>query len=168
MSNFIADFQLNFIEDNRWRYITNGLGTTFSVTLFAAVFGVLLGFLVALVRSTVDKGGSKSVLLKILDFICKVYLTVIRGTPAMIQLLIMYYIIFASPDISKQFVAILSFGINSGVKVYLDGSLRRFDVVYPAAGTASSAAELTVSELELATSPEAWVDVTQIPSVNEE
>ncbi|MBQ8583709.1 MAG: YbaK/EbsC family protein [Clostridia bacterium] len=60
------------------------------------------------------------------------------------------------------------FGINSGVKVYLDGSLRRFDVVYPAAGTASSAVELTVSELELATSPEAWVDVTQIPSVNEE
>lgn len=117
MSNFIADFQLNFIEDNRWRYITNGLGTTFSVTLFAAVLGVLLGFLVALVRSTVDKGGSKSVLLKILDFICKVYLTVIRGTPAMIQLLIMYYIIFASPDISKQFVAILSFGINSGAYV---------------------------------------------------
>lgn len=60
------------------------------------------------------------------------------------------------------------FGTNSGVKVYLDGSLRRFDVVYPAAGTASSAVELTVSELELATSPEAWVDVTQIPSVNEE
>lgn len=60
------------------------------------------------------------------------------------------------------------FGINSGVKVYLDGSLRRFDVVYPAAGTASSAVELTVSELELATSPEAWVDVTQIPSANEE
>ena len=64
-----------------------------------------------------DKGGSKSIVLKILDAICKVYLTVIRGTPAMIQLLIMYYVIFSSPDISKQFVAILSFGINSGAYV---------------------------------------------------
>ena len=117
MSNFIADFQLNFIEDNRWRYIANGLGTTFSVTLFAALLGVILGFLVALVRSTVDKGGSKSVFLKMLDVICKVYLTVIRGTPAMIQLLIMYFIIFGSSDVSKQFVAILSFGINSGAYV---------------------------------------------------
>ena len=107
MSNFISDFHLNFIQDNRWRYIANGLGTTFSVTLFAAVLGVCLGFIVALIRSTVDKGGSKSKILKILDFICKIYLTVIRGTPAMIQLLIMYYIIFASPNISKQFVAIL-------------------------------------------------------------
>lgn len=117
MENFIAKFQLNFIDDNRWRYIADGLGTTFSVTFFAAILGVILGFLIALVRSTVDKGGSKSILLKILDTICKIYLTVIRGTPAMIQLLIMYYVIFASPDVSKQFVAILSFGINSGAYV---------------------------------------------------
>ncbi|MBR5578330.1 MAG: amino acid ABC transporter permease [Lachnospiraceae bacterium] len=117
MDNFIAKFQLNFIDDSRWRYIADGLGTTFSVTFFAAVLGVLLGFIIALIRSTVDKGGSKSVILKILDWFCKVYLTVIRGTPAMIQLLIMYYVIFSSPDISKQFVAILSFGINSGAYV---------------------------------------------------
>ena len=117
MDNFIAKFQLNFIEDNRWRYITDGLGTTFTVTIFAAVLGVILGFVIALIRSTVDKGGSKSVILRILDLFCKVYLTVIRGTPAMIQLLIMYYVIFSSPDISKQFVAILSFGINSGAYV---------------------------------------------------
>ncbi|MGN1331571.1 MAG: amino acid ABC transporter permease [Lachnospiraceae bacterium] len=117
MEEFKQKFYLNFIEDNRWRYITNGLGTTFTVTIFAILLGVALGFLVALVRSTADKSGSKNILLRILDWVCKLYLTVIRGTPAMIQLLIMYYIIFASPNVSKQFVAILSFGINSGAYV---------------------------------------------------
>ena len=117
MEEFIAKFHMNFIEDNRWRYITNGLGTTFTVTFFAIILGLVLGFLIALVRFTADKSGSKSVVLKILDCICKVYLTVIRGTPAMIQLLIMYYIVFASPNVSKQFVAILSFGINSGAYI---------------------------------------------------
>lgn len=117
VEEFIAKFHMNFIEDNRWRYITNGLGTTFTVTFFAIILGLVLGFLIALVRFTADKSGSKSVVLKILDCICKVYLTVIRGTPAMIQLLIMYYIVFASPNVSKQFVAILSFGINSGAYI---------------------------------------------------
>ena len=117
VEEFIAKFHMNFIEDNRWRYITNGLGTTFTVTFFAIILGLVLGFLIALVRFTADKSGSKSVVLKILDGICKVYLTVIRGTPAMIQLLIMYYIVFASPNVSKQFVAILSFGINSGAYI---------------------------------------------------
>lgn len=117
MDNFIAKFQVNFIDDNRWRYITDGLSTTFTVTFFAVILGVVLGFLIALIRSTVDKNGSKSPVLKILDAICKIYLTVIRGTPAMIQLLIMYYVVFASPNVSKQFVAILSFGINSAAYV---------------------------------------------------
>lgn len=117
MEQFTQNFYLNFIKDSRWRYITNGLGTTFTVTFFAVVLGVALGFLIALVRSTADKSGSKSVVLKILNGICKVYLTVIRGTPAMIQLLIMYYIVFASPNVSKQFVAILTFGINSAAYV---------------------------------------------------
>lgn len=117
MGSFRDEFYLNFIEDNRWRYITDGLGTTFTVTLFATILGVLLGLVIALIRSTADKSGSKSIVLKILDAICKVYLTVIRGTPAMIQLLIMFYIVFASPNVSKQFVAILSFGINSAAYV---------------------------------------------------
>ena len=87
------------------------------VTIFASIVGVVLGFLIALIRSTADKSGSRNFVLKLLDWCCKVYLTVIRGTPAMIQLLIMYYIIFASPNVSKQFVAILSFGINSAAYV---------------------------------------------------
>ena len=110
--SFKEEFILNFIEDNRWRYITNGLGTTLTVTFFAVILGVALGLVIALIRSTADKSGSKSIILKILDWICKLYLTVIRGTPAMIQLLIMYYIVFTSPDISKQFVAIISLALT--------------------------------------------------------
>ncbi len=117
MEAFKEKFYLNFIEDDRWRYITEGLGTTFVVTIFAALLGVALGFLIAVVRSTADKNEEKSWILKVLDFICKIYLTIIRGTPTMIQLLIMYYIVFTSPDISKRFVAILAFGINSGAYV---------------------------------------------------
>ena len=117
VADFKAKFILNFIEDNRWKYITEGLGTTFSVTIFAILLGTLLGFLVAVIRSTADKNDRNPLIVRILDWICKVYLTVIRGTPAMIQLLIMYYIVFTSPDISKRFVAILTFGINSGAYV---------------------------------------------------
>ncbi len=117
MADFKAKFILNFIEDNRWRYITEGLGTTFTVTFFAIILGTILGFLVAVIRSTADKNDRNPLIVRILDWFCKVYLTVIRGTPAMIQLLIMYYIVFTSPDISKRFVAILTFGINSGAYV---------------------------------------------------
>ncbi len=114
---FKEKFYVNFIVDNRWRYITEGLGTTFIVTIFAILLGVALGFIVALIRSTADKTGKKSFIVKILDGLCKIYLTIIRGTPTMIQLLIMYYIVFSSPNISKRFVAILAFGINSGAYV---------------------------------------------------
>ncbi|MGN0307217.1 MAG: amino acid ABC transporter permease [Lachnospiraceae bacterium] len=117
MEDFKQKFYVNFIQDDRWKYITNGLGTTFTVTFFAIILGVALGFVIALIRSTADKSGSKNIVLRLLDWFCKLYLTVIRGTPAMIQLLIMYYIVFATPNVSKQFVAILSFGINSGAYV---------------------------------------------------
>ena len=115
--NFREEFYLNFIQDDRWRYITRGLGTTFTVTIFAVILGVALGIVIALIRSTADKNDRNPLIVRILDWFCKVYLTVIRGTPAMIQLLIMYYIVFTSPDISKRFVAILTFGINSGAYV---------------------------------------------------
>ena len=102
-----------FIEDNRWRYITDGLKITLLVTVFAVLIGVVLGFLIAIVRTTHDKTGK----LKILNAICKVYLTVIRGTPVVVQLMIIYFIIFGSVDISKVLVAIIAFGINSGAYV---------------------------------------------------
>ena len=113
MNDFILSFENNFITDNRYLYLVQGLGTTLLITLFAAILGILLGLLVAIVRSTYDKTGK----LKFVNAICNVYLTVIRGTPAMVQLLIMYYVIFASTSMSKVVVAILSFGINSGAYV---------------------------------------------------
>ncbi len=113
MDGFIASFKNNFIDDNRYMYLVEGLGTTLLVTAFAAILGILLGFLVAIIRSTYDKTGK----MKIPNYICVIYLTVIRGTPSMVQLLIMYYVIFASASVGKPLVAILSFGINSGAYV---------------------------------------------------
>ena len=113
MQELKKEFILNFIEDNRWKYIVDGLKITLIVTIFAVLIGVLLGFLIAIVRTTHDKTGK----LKILNAICKVYLTVIRGTPVVVQLMIIYFIIFGSVEISKVLVAIIAFGINSGAYV---------------------------------------------------
>lgn len=113
MDSFIQKFQQNFLEEDRYLYLLNGLKTTLLITLFAVILGIFLGFLVAIVRSTYDKTGK----LKVLNIICNLYLTVIRGTPVMVQLLIMYYVIFATSSMDKVVVAILSFGINSGAYV---------------------------------------------------
>ena len=113
MQELKSSFISNFIDDNRWRYITDGLKITLLDTVFAVLIGVVLGFLIAIVRTTHDKTGK----LKILNAICKVYLTVIRGTPVVVQLMIIYFIIFGSVDISKVVVAIVAFGINSGAYV---------------------------------------------------
>ena len=110
MSGFKESFYQNFIEKDRWQYLLTGLENTLLITIFAVLIGVAIGFLVAIIRASHDKNGS----LKILNFICRVYLTVIRGTPTMIQLMITYYIIFASVNVSKIFVAVCAFGINSG------------------------------------------------------
>ena len=104
---------MNFIKDDRWKYIWDGLGTTLKVTLFAVILGIVLGFLVAVVRSTYEKTGK----LRILNFLCKIYLTVIRGTPVVVQLLIIYFVIFGSVKIDKVMVAVLAFGLNSGAYV---------------------------------------------------
>ena len=103
----------NFIKDERWRYLTDGLQVTLEVTFFSVLIGIVIGFLVAVVRSTYDKTGK----LKLLNAICKVYLTVIRGTPVQVQLMIIYFVVFGSVNISKVIVAVISFGINSGAYV---------------------------------------------------
>lgn len=113
LQSFQGRFYLNFIADDRWKYLVNGLKVTLTITFFALIIGVVLGFLVAIVRSTYDKTGK----LKILNLICKVYLTVIRGTPVVVQLLIIYFIIFGSVDINKTLVAVMAFGFNSGAYV---------------------------------------------------
>ena len=115
--NFLESFgqklHETFIEGDRWHYLTDGLKTTLIVTVFAALLGIVLGFLLAIVRSTHDKTGK----LKILNAFAKLYLTVIRGTPVVVQLLIIYFVIFASINIPKVVVAIMAFGLNSGAYV---------------------------------------------------
>lgn len=113
IQDFFDDFQRNFIQDNRWKYIVDGLKTTLLVTFLALILGVALGFLVAIIRATYDKTKK----LKILNFICNIYITVIRGTPVVVQLLIIMYVIFASVNIEKVVVAVLAFGLNSGAYV---------------------------------------------------
>ena len=110
---FYSRFYLNFIEDDGWKYITVGLKNTLIITFFACLMGIVLGFLVGMVRSTYEKTHK----LKILNAICKVYLTVIRGTPVVVQLMIIYFVVFGSVRISKVLVAVLAFGINSGAYV---------------------------------------------------
>ena len=122
LSQLAADFKLNFLDDSRWTYLLNGLVVTLEITFAAVLLGIVIGVLVATVRSTWDqnsenmhKGPAKSAL-GFLNGICKIYLTVIRGTPVVIQLMIMYYIIFASSR-NGVLIAMLAFGINSGAYV---------------------------------------------------
>ena len=106
-------FKQNFIEDNRYLYLLKGLGNTIIITIFAVLIGIIFGSLLAIVRTTYDRTGN----LPILNFLAKVYLTIIRGTPTMVQLLIIYYVVFASTNVSKVFVAIVAFGLNSAAYV---------------------------------------------------
>lgn len=108
-----SKFINNFIAEDRWKYLTDGLAVTLQITLCAVILGIVLGFLVAIVRSTHDRTGK----LKILNALCNLYLTVIRGTPVVVQLLIIYFVIFGSSSPSKVMVAVLAFGINSGAYV---------------------------------------------------
>jgi len=110
---FIEDFRLNFIEDGRYKYILQGLGNTLIISLLAVLVGIAIGFLVAIIRSNHDKTGH----MKVANALCKIYLTVVRGTPTMIQLLIIYYVIFATVNVPKIVVAFVAFGLNSGAYV---------------------------------------------------
>lgn len=122
MDELKRKFIQDFIEDNRWHYITDGLKTTLLVTILALIIGVLIGMVVAIVRCAHDQQekkdlkGVKGFLLRLANAICRLYITVIRGTPTLVQLLIMYFIILVSFR-SKVTVAVLTFGINSGAYV---------------------------------------------------
>ncbi|NLM84540.1 MAG: amino acid ABC transporter permease [Clostridiales bacterium] len=122
MERLKDEFILNFVEDDRWRYLVDGLRATIIITFSALIIGIVIGLVVATVRSTHDKTietmhpGIGRTILKILNFICKLYVTVIRGVPVVVQLLIAYFIIFVSVT-NGVVVGILTFGINSGAYV---------------------------------------------------
>ncbi len=105
-----AKFILNFITGDRWMSLLRGLAVTLKITFFAVILGFVLGFSVAIVRDVYENTKK----LKVLNFLCNVYLTVIRGTPVVVQLLIIYFVIFSSMKIDKSIAAVLAFGINSG------------------------------------------------------
>ena len=117
-----ADFILNFVQGNRWRYLMNGLGTTLLITLLACLLGIAIGVVIAMVRSTYDKTkeGARMTLGRrlfgVANGFCRLYLTVLRGTPVVVQLMIIYFVIFASSD-NGTLVAALAFGLNSGAYV---------------------------------------------------
>ena len=108
-----------FVYENRWKFFTNGLATTFIVTIGALIIGIIIGMIVALIRSTHDSQSKKpNIILRILNSICKVYVTVLRGTPLMVQLLIMGFVVMV-PKSSFQttLCAVITLGINSGAYV---------------------------------------------------
>lgn len=117
IGNYFNDLKIRFIstfiEGDRWKFLTDGLAITLKVAFFAVLLGIVLGFIVAIIRATNTKTGR----LKILNFFCKIYITVIRGTPVVVQLLIIYFVIFGSVKIDKVIVAVLAFGLNSGAYV---------------------------------------------------
>ena len=112
-NEFKYDFYRNFIKDAQWHYITDGLVITAKLTFFSVLIGIALGFLAAIIRCTHDKIGK----LKILNGIVKLYLTVIRGTPVLVQLMIIYFVIFMPLNVDKLPAAVLCFGLNSGAYV---------------------------------------------------
>lgn len=123
IQNFIDKFTFVFLEKQRYLYILNGLKTTALVTVLALLLGLVIGILVAVIRTAHDqmserqqKGSFAHTLLAVLNAFCRLYLTIIRGTPAMVQLLLMYFVFMVSST-NKVLVAVLTFGINSGAYV---------------------------------------------------
>lgn len=116
-NSFKEDFRINFLEHDRWKTIFKGLWVTLELTFCALIIGIVLGFLVAFVRCTYLKKTKRGIVLKILNGICQFYLTIIRGTPAMVQIMIIYFVIFMPLGVSKFLSAVVCFGINSGAYV---------------------------------------------------
>ena len=120
--NFKKQFVLNFVTDNRWRYLVNGLGVTLKITFFSLIFGSAIGLVVAIIRSTYDKNwqtmrrGLGRFLLGLINRMCEIYITLIRGTPLVLQLLIFYFVIFVSIR-DGVLVGILGFTINAGAYI---------------------------------------------------
>lgn len=121
-AGLMEDFYTCFIEKNRWKYLTSGLQNTILITFFALLIGVVIGIVISIVRSTYAKNyqemkpGFGKKMLAVVNWFCGVYLTVIRGTPVVVQLMIIYYCVFVSSS-NGILIGAVSFGINSGAYV---------------------------------------------------
>ena len=124
MTEFIEELKFVFLDDNRYKLLVEGFFNTLKITAGALLIGVVIGIVVAAIRSSYDKnketmklrGGVGYHILTVINAICKLYLTVIRGTPVVVQLMICYFIVFVSAQDGVP-VAIFAFGINSGAYV---------------------------------------------------
>lgn len=106
-------FYQSVIYDSRYKFILEGLSNTIIIALFAVIIGILIGTMIAFIRNNYEVNGK----MKVLNKIVKVYVDVIRGTPVILQLMIIYYVIFKAVDIGIVIVGIIAFGINSGAYV---------------------------------------------------
>ena len=113
VNKIINSFYESIICDGRYKFIFEGLLNTLIIAFFAVILGFVIGILIAIVRHHHDTNGK----LKILNRLCVWYVNIIRGTPVLLQLMIIYYVIFKSVDISIIIVGILAFGFNSGAYV---------------------------------------------------
>ena len=106
-------FYMSVIYDNRYEYILEGLGNTLLISLFAVIIGIIIGIVIALIRTNYEKNGK----MKFLNSLAKFYVNVVRGTPVILHLMIIYYVIFETVDINIVLVGVIAFGINSGAYV---------------------------------------------------
>ena len=113
VNKIINSFYESIICDGRYKFIFEGLLNTLIIAFFAVILGFVIGILIAIVRHHHDTNGK----LKILNRLCVWYVNIIRGTPVLLQLMIIYYVIFKSVDISIIIVGVLAFGFNSGAYV---------------------------------------------------
>ena len=113
MEKIFNSFYNSVIYDDRYKYIFEGLFHTILIALFAVIIGIIIGTIIAITRNYYENTGK----LKVLNFLGKTYVNIIRGTPVILQLMIIYYVIFKTSDISILIVGIIAFGINSGAYV---------------------------------------------------
>ena len=133
----LSRFHVAFIEGDRWKLYLQGLGITLEMTVFALLFGTILGLLIAVVRTAHDqqRPGHHNLLLGFVNGLCNIYTTVIRGTPMMVQMLIWGFVIFATSR-NKVMVGIVGLSINSGAYVaeIIRGGLMSVDIGQSEAG----------------------------------
>ncbi len=113
IDNILKAFYNSVIYDDRYKYILEGLLNTILIAFFAVILGIIIGTIISIIRHNYETNNR----LKILNKLANAYVSIIRGTPVILQLMIIYYVIFKSVDINILFVGILAFGINSGAYV---------------------------------------------------
>jgi polar amino acid transport system substrate-binding protein len=112
-SGIVEQFKSCFVTDGRYHYLLQGLGNTLVITLFAAILSLLLGTVIAIVRATHQRNGN----MRLLNMLCQLYIGIVRGTPTMVQVLIIYYVVFAAANVDKILVAVIAFGLNSAAYI---------------------------------------------------